>query len=263
MRIIFLSLLVLFVLPVSAQAADVCKKAASTADIMKCKTARHEDVQNALKTRFDALVKSKTGDELQVLRDIQAEWLNYRDSECALEADQASEESLRRIQELRCLIRVSEERLMALENLEAAEEPHEVTEISSQPRWINALIEDHSEVYWSFADVLEGDFDCDDEVEYALTGVRFNKEEPLVQPVVIISENPSMGRPQNAVLDIVPKSPEGDAQEPAISCSVSKALVLGEIEEPEEGQCGKHVLIKDQKCPEQALKWDGKSYVLD
>lgn len=231
---------------------------------MKCKTIQNTQAQDALNTIFNKVLKKHEGETLEQIKNIQTEWLAYRNQECTLEADQVEEESLRRIQELRCLTRVTEERIVALDSFDLIEPEEKAGEISAQPRWMNALAVDEPDVFWRYGDVIEADLDCDEEPEFMLVGLKVDSKTGDSQSVVSVSENPMTGRPLSTVLGVADCSAA-----PKLSIKDAPVEVKpkdGDIEvEGEEtlSSCAARAVVTLTDCPEKTVLWNGSAYVFE
>ncbi|PJF38803.1 MAG: hypothetical protein CUN55_16220, partial [Phototrophicales bacterium] len=62
-----------------------CSRAQSTAEIQKCLTRHVDSAQNRLNVIYTKLTTAMNGDALRALKKLQAQWLDYRDSECSWE----------------------------------------------------------------------------------------------------------------------------------------------------------------------------------
>lgn len=259
-------------MPVSAKAASInCDKARSSADVMRCLTRENDQAQADLNKAFDTLSMQKTGEALTEVKDVQAQWINYRDLNCAQETANLETESLVRLESLRCTNRLTHERIRAIENsLTKDQEVAILGEATTQPRWMNALAEDFPNTYWRYGSRIVGDMDCDGDLEYVMSGMRQTKSAGL-QPVISISENPLTGRPDSALIPLPLESPVSEA-ETAVKCgllaSVSfSAMPVTSVEvAPVEGvealQCANHISISTANCPPRVIQWDGARYEL-
>ena len=282
MRSLFAFLVLAFagmpVFAVAAPPSENCEKARSSADVMRCLSQHYERAQEDLNTAFETLSLKKTGEDLANVKDIQARWLDYRDRECAMETSHLQTESLKRLESLRCLSRLTQERIEALQVVlqNNSEEPSVIGEAgAAQPRWMNALAEDHPDVFWRYGERIEGDFDCDDSPEYAMTGLRVDEKTGAVQAVVSISENPATGRPKSDVLPVLPQSSAEEETSELQGCGfLFKATFKagppvqkreeseGEADEaPVPAECEHVLVLSAPDCPEQVIRWTGDSYV--
>jgi uncharacterized protein YecT (DUF1311 family) len=295
MRALVLSFLVAFLLPVSAFAGAAvkdCNKAQSSADVMRCLNDQYETIQGELNAAFDRLTGQKSGEELVQVKRIQAHWLEYRTLACAQETAVLDGESLKRLETLRCKNRLTQERIVALQNALHKDDVRAVAvigEAAAQPRWMNALAVDYPDVFWRYGGRVSGDLDCDGEDEYVMSGLKFDRQDLDYKTVVSISENPATGRPQSFVLE-TPRSvssPEDGAdlnarcfglvdfvfeqageENAQVEGAEETGVKLDETEAAAE-TCASRLVVKDEQvknktgmCGEHIILWDGRAYVL-
>ena len=274
MRSAFLFFLVLLFSPVSSVFAGPggqnCDKARSSADVMRCLTRENEQAQIDLNKAFDALSMQKSGEDLTRVKDTQAQWVKYRDQDCVFETEHFETESLKRLESLRCINRLTQERIVAIENsLEKSAEDEIIGEATTQPRWMNALAEDHPDVFWRYGASVEGDADCDGEMEYLMAGLRQTEESGELEPLISISENPATGRPQSAVI-VLPSVTDAEGGETPGQCGALFEIEFKAVEvEATEGEeqseeqieeCANRVLVNTANCPPRVIHWSGDSY---
>lgn len=259
---IFLFIAVLM-LPIQGFASGACDSTRSTADIISCESAHHKHVEGILNEAFDAADRASVDEELQSLKNTQKEWLEYRDQECVLESQQVEDGSLKRVQELRCLNRINEERVDALSimNEDTAVKP---IEIKAQPRWMNALASDYPDVFWRFGESLSLDLDCDSEDEVVMTGLRISPKTDALMAIVAVTEKPEIGRPQSETfsLFLMPREKTDAAEAAKVDkrhvCNSS--LNLRAVQHPNaQGTCPRALEVSDASCEPHILYWtDGK-----
>lgn len=260
-------------------AEEACEKARSSADVMKCLSSQHDVSQEELNKVFDALSLENSGEALEALKDLQARWVEYRDRECALETSGLETESLKRLETLRCLQRLTRERIGALQkSLNAEGPPVEQGETAAPPRWMNALASDYPQVFWAYGAQIEGDLDCDGENEHMMGGLRSSEDFTEVFPVVSISENPITGRPKAVV--IVPDFSSKDDEEGQEGCGFVTGLSFAQspdeasLSEPDgagekmqdadisTAACMNRLMITASACKRSvAYMWNGEAYV--
>ncbi len=283
MRALFVFLFLMSSMPAFAGVQD-CDKARSSADVMSCLNRQHESAQGQLNKVFDQLTSQSETEDLVSIKDVQARWVEYRDLECAQETTNLESESLKRIESLRCMTRLMQERIGAIQKrLENDREGEPaVGEAAAQPRWMNALAEDHPEVFWRYGERTEGDLDCDGEPEQIMSGLHVAPETGEVKPVVSVSENPSTGRPESTVIVIAPlNKPDEEAAEPcgllAKTRYVQKAVEEVEDESDVEAEteteteamveevqaCENHLIVIAPRCADMTISWHGNAYAFD
>ncbi len=262
MRTLFLSFLLMLLASVQSFAAQDCDKARSSADVMKCLTRQHEAAKKDLNAVFDKFVGQTPTEGLAEIKDIQARWLEYRDLECAQEAADFEAESLKRLESLRCMNRLTLERVSAIEkSFQNEKEAAVIGEAAAQPRWMNALAEDNPDIFWRYGARTSGDLDCDGEAEQIMSGAHVANE-GAVKPVVSISDNPSTGRPESAVVTL-----ELMDEDEAATCGlltklqyIQQAAEDPAGEEQETKACQNHLIVTAENCAGLKLIWNGESY---
>ena len=274
-----------------AVGAEDCDKASSSADVMRCVNQNLEQAQDKLNIVYKTLGAKKTIEELEEAEELQNLWIEYRDQECDAEIESIENETLRRLEGLKCIARLTKERVTALQKTIANQSgTAALGEVSpgQNPRWINALSEDYQDVYWHYGGSVNGDLDCDDVDEYAMSGILYNADIDAYENVVAISENPQTGKPRN-VLITLSALPQEDG-EVAAKCSnlakfsfedvpelAEESVIDEEAEEAEEEAdvvaeeealaCSQKLVVTRQKssadggCVPITIIWDGESFV--
>ena len=207
------SVMVLWAFPVKAQTphAPYCPGIESTAQVLKCLKSHQRDAESQLNDVFTKREAALEGEDLNVLRALQAQWIAYRDAQCDWEAAQSGTDSLKQINKTSCIARLTDHRAQILETLEDdAQDPARQRQFGEFPRWINALASDYPQIYWDYGGRLEGDMDCDGTNEAIIGGLSLGQaqagaaqadEAVSLLPVfpatyhVAISANPPTGRP--------------------------------------------------------------------
>jgi len=268
MRTLFLSVLVVLLSPVQGFAGpggNDCDKARSSADVMKCLSAQYEAAQEELNKAFDVLSLQNTDEALAEIKDIQTHWLEYRTLECAQETSALETESLKRLESLRCMNRLTQERVVALQSaLQNVESETVVGEAAASPRWMNALANDNPHAFWRYGERIEGDLDCDGESEHIMSGLKVVAETGAMKPIVSISENPATGRPESIV---VPVESSGEEEDVTCGLLMETQYVQQAEEEAAEGEeleskaCQNHLIVTLANCVATNLSWDGEMYV--
>jgi len=274
--------------------SENCEKARSSADVMACLSRQYESAQKDLNRAFDRLGLERSVEDLAEIKNLQARWLEYRDMACQQETGHLETESLQRLESLRCMNRLTQERIIAINNtLKNKSESEDLGEAAAQPRWMNALASDHPDIFWRYGDRISGDIDCDEEAEYMMSGLRLDVKMGVVHPVLSISENPQTGRPVSDVINVPvrPKEVEaigGDAEKELAETSKdetdavqacgsilnlrfeegSEAVAPVDIPEAEGGaltsevsvMCKNSLLVASANCPDRKIHWNGKAY---
>lgn len=211
----FILLSFTFMGPLQAKAQGhgaYCSQADSTASTQNCLKRHLDSAQKRLNKIYTALNVGLDSEKRDELKALQKSWLEYRDAECMWEAARSENTSLKRINELSCMARVTEDRA---DILTVANDPDTkmggVREYGSFPRWMNVVAKDNPDVQWDYSGRTGYDMNCDGEDEYLMQGVRTS---PIDLPkleegddqaqgaaayskevVFAVTLNPSTGRP--------------------------------------------------------------------
>lgn len=282
----FLSLFaVLCLLPslVLAQGYDAyCSHSESTATSQKCLKSHLDGAQKRLNSVYKNLSDKLEAPQLQQLKDLQATWLVYRDAECLWEMERSITPTLKGINEMSCMVRVTENRVDILTVAYADGDRERAThEYGSFPRWMNALSRDYPEVYWDYGNRSRFDLDCDGDGEYIMQGVITSlvksevasgdeDDSPVYKKsvVIAIAQNPPIGRPVVEVLEFK----VGGNNSQFTLCSDDVALkfahkaVIKKDQDIVEGQaCRAFVQIdtKNKGCTSKIISWTGKKFALE
>ena len=266
MRFLFVVLCFLFLPSVAFAGGQNCNDLRSSADVMGCLSTQNEQVQDQLNEIFDIVSQQSQADDLAVLKEVQAQWLVYRDMECAHQTGVFETQSLQRLENLRCLNRLTQERIAALKQVIKNEALGFMTgEVSDAPRWMNALAQDYPNVYWRYGERISGDFNCDDADEQIMTGVEMNSEVGGPEMVVAISDNPVMGLPKSQLLKLSLHSFAVCGAQIKID-QVSLDIVMDGVDDQvdsEDGrQCDVALKVSAEECGVEYIAWDGEKYSL-
>ena len=254
-----------------------CSHADSTAASQKCLQRHLDAAQNRLNGVYQELNKTVEGEALTALKELQARWLTYRDAECSWEASLSENPSLKRMNELSCLARITEDRAdilsVALNDEEKVGESAETQrEYGAFPRWMNVVAKQESKANWNYKDRTRFDLDCDGDDEYIMTGVSIKgSDEPDLHTVmyhVAVAENSPIGKPIVKTFDFVVQS-EGDLEKasvcsalPVMSFIVQENAPKEEAQE-EDAACAARLVLKSKNCIDQVIYWSGKEYALE
>ena len=110
----FLTLAALALAARPAAALD-CANAGSTADMMQCADADYKAADKQLNQSYAALKKTLDADGVKLLLDSQRAWLKFRDTNCAVAADQMRGGSLAPVINLGCLADMTSKRAKELD----------------------------------------------------------------------------------------------------------------------------------------------------
>jgi len=261
---IFLSVL-LFPALAGAQGHNTyCNMADSTAATQSCLKKHLDAAQQRLNKIYNNLeTKLESDEKKQELKALQTLWLEYRDAECAWESEQTETASLKRINELSCMARVTDDRADLLtvivmdDDLDGA-----VREYGSFTRWMNVLAKDYPLVYWDYGKRFAEDLNCDNEPEQIMSGLKIKEDADRVSQEVIIAvmQYPATGRPKPTIFrfNVSNESPEDSV------CQRQISLKKGENEKEEGDEtCTTFLEIKHGSCESRKINWDGKSFELE
>lgn len=288
----FLSLFILTLLCAPTASANqsshiaYCDEADSTAALQDCVNKHYTSAQDRLNAAYEAVTAELEEDDLNILRDIQAQWVAYRDAECAWESSRVETEGLMKIYELSCETRMTEDRIALLEATYDKKDQSNQTELSGFPRWMNALTEDYPDVFWRFGERERLDLNCDGNEDVVMLGAAVSRVQTLevaetemesdeqgrtphaLDVVVSITENPPTGRPKSQLFRLpITETLDGPS---LCSDKVSLAIIIQEQEtieeaaEPDEKMvCNQHIEIQAKQCEPVTLSWSGKDYMLN
>jgi len=262
-----------------------CGQADSTAASQDCLKRHLDSAQRRLNKTYQKLTQKLEGEELAALKDLQATWLTYRDAECMWEADRSLTAPFKRVNELSCMARVTEDRL---DLLNVALDDDSVTgaqrEYGSFPRWMNVIAKENPGVVWDYGRRNNRDLNCDDEDEYIMTGFTTSSvktpnvaegEDPITEAyfakevVVALAQNPPSGRPQAQIFKFPVQnvaSADGICDD-EISIDYSERAAAEKSEEAEiedeEIACGKIIEVKNKGCEPKIISWTGEEFILE
>ena len=137
-------------------AANFCIGVENSNDLVKCLSNYYDQAKDDLSQSFKTKLQKTEGQSANDLRDAQKAWIAYRDAECDWESNNAETESLRRVKELYCLARLTEERSRILD-ISLAEISQQQIHHGITPRWENVLSQEYSDVFWRKAEHVKSD----------------------------------------------------------------------------------------------------------
>ena len=259
-----------------------CSQADSTAATQNC-LKKHLDTAQRRLNRIYKKLNNKLEDKKKTeLAELQKSWLTYRDAECMWEAKNSETTSLKRINELSCMARVSEDRANILSVLYDDEENLDgVREYGSFPRWMNAAAKDNSGTYWNYGGRTGMDLDCDGEDEYVMSGIQITQlkmdkteegEEQIPQNynmniIIALAQNPPIGRPviQTFKFLVNADKNEDNICSDKISMKFIAAQPVKKISEEDnvEESCSAKLEVKSSGCDAKYIAWTGKEFSLE
>lgn len=293
---LFFVIMMLLSAPVFAEAQGhiaYCDDASSTAALQNCVNRHHTAAQERLNKVYETLSATLDEEAQGTLRELQASWLEYRDAECDWEAGRVETEGLKKIYELSCETLMTENRASLLEATYKNEDEGKQADLAGFPRWMNALTEDHPDVFWRFGERERLDLNCDGTEDVVMLGAGVSRIKVLegseaameegesgrtphaLDVVVAITENLPTGRPKSQLFRLpITQSLEG----PSL-CTDKVSLKQITLDLPEdtteedasEGQseaandqpvCMHQVQILGKQCKPVTLSWSGKDYIL-
>lgn len=262
-----------------------CGQADSTAASQSCLKRHLDSAQRKLNTVYKKLIEKLEGDTLVELKELQTTWLRYRDTECMWEAARSITPSLKRVNEISCMARVTEDRLDLLSiALSDHSEEGAQREYGSFPRWMNVVAKDYPGVYWNYGKRSRFDLDCDEEDEFVMQGFttkeqkvsRVGEEEEGPFPlnfekniVVAIAQNPPTGRPTVKIFSFPVQDIEGE------NTVCSDAVTIEYAQKPEENitdvedevkepvACKAYLKINNKGCKPKIISWTSKEFALE
>ena len=257
------------------RAFDTCKKAKHTGDMVSCLSKQYETIGEELNTVFSEIQALQSEKNMEAFRQAQSDWVAYRDHECAWEKTQAENESLTRVEELTCLVQLTEQRQYTLSQFsEAMTEEKTPDEYLAVPRWLNVILSDHADMYWRYDSQISADLNCNGEDEELLLG-RVLEETPdgyAGKSAVVVATSPAAGKPETTLFHLEQESENDGACEEPVKMKFIQNENKREDEEnhrdedsaeSEETQCWRSVEIFAQNCATRSLHWDGNAFVLD
>ena len=280
--IFLLSFSILPVLEARAQGhSQYCSQADSTAATQNCLKRHLDAAQSRLNKIYTNLSDGLEAEQKEELKELQKSWLRYRDAECMWEAERSMNAPLKRINELSCMARVTEDRADILAIASNSDEKAQgVREYGSFPRWMNVVAKDYPDIFWNYGTRTAYDLDCDGEDEYVMQGVRINNiksaeelDESEVLPqnyeteyVISVTQNLSTGRPASKIFTFL----VSDDETPETICSPTpklKFMAALEIEKEENGKespsCGAKLEIQSLGCSYKTIIWNESDFALE
>lgn len=253
-----------------------CGKADSTAASQQCLKRHLDSAQKRLNKVYQNLSSNLTPEKLGELKELQKTWLAYRDAECMWEAKSSETLSLKRMNEISCMARVTEDRADLLTIAYGEGDIKGVQrEYGSFPRWMNALAKDNTGVFWDYDARTAVDLNCDDEDEYIMQGVvttPIKKSAEDVQnitftqqQIIAVVQNPTTGRPQSDIFKFSVTGADGKDTfcSDKVSLNVSEGAEQSSTKESEKEKTCATVLTLSQKgCQDKVISWAGKNFTL-
>jgi uncharacterized protein YecT (DUF1311 family) len=231
-----------------------CQSAQTTADLVACTSQRLDAENTYLKTLYDKLAAFYKDDQeiLSGFNDRQNDWLNYRTQTCDVEASYYEGGSLERVQKISCQARMAADRSKHFKAVLTALDDNDIPTFSSPPRWVNVVLKDYGDIFWSFADRSQIDLDCDGIDEFLINGLRPTESGDYMK-VTAIADSDATGRPVITLLNF-------DDQK---NCDIDPDILIKPIPstKPDEHsndnlQCQKNITLKTKQCGDFSLSLD-------
>lgn len=239
-----------------------CQGIDSTAAVQTCLKRHRDDAQRDLNKIYDVMTSTLEGEDLEKLKEIHEIWLAYRDAECTWEAERTANKSLRQINKMSCLARMTEARTDLLRTAHLDDTGSDAQrQFSAFPRWMNALAKDQPEIFWDFGGRLSGDLNCDGQDDLMMSGILLKSGmrhqeggtlEHSASYYVAISDNPPTGRPQAQIL----KFEVGDANICALPVKMSFTA------DTDKEKCDSKLILQSAGCDPAMIVLTDKSYGL-
>jgi uncharacterized protein YecT (DUF1311 family) len=250
-------------IPLHAQtAANFCEGIKNTANMVVCLNKYYEEMKIELSGDFNSILNTLPAEDSDGFKETQKLWINYRDAECAWETGNETVQSLRRVKELYCLVRLTEQRQNVLRLAQSdLETQHAYQGIT--PRWENVLNDIYGDVYWKANSRMKADLDCNGRDENIILGMRSTANSADQTPSFVIGlvESPATGKPSARIFDVPVSAASEDENNPQlcaqnIEISVRQNLSLGEECERSE------VEVKTKTCGNYVIRWQDESFNL-
>ncbi len=228
--------------------ATKCSNTKSTGDQLQCLNTHYEKQQKALNTAFTAALNDLTPGQLKTMKTAQNAWVLYRDLECSFEAVSTENASLERMETLKCLSVLTKDRIHTITMIED-ETP--TSQLGILPRWMNVLGKEHPNILWDYAGRIEGDFDCDTQNEYAMSGMETTQNGEQ-KAVIALAESTKTGKPKTQILSLPLEMKKCDKK-------ISLSLIN---KEGAEKSCPTSLQVSDGECYTALITSSEKIYAL-
>ena len=153
-----------------------CDNIKSAAEAMECVKSSKEKAQQELNELFEDSASKLKAEELSQFRDAQREWTSFRTQQCNLEAKLAKNDGHRQLYRLKCIEKLTHERISYLSELNTWNKSPKQREFGEYPRWINVLEETHSDIVWDMKSRVKTDLNCDGQEDIAVSGIQIHSK---------------------------------------------------------------------------------------
>lgn len=245
---------VLFSFPAQAETvAEFCKGIVNTNDLVACLSKYNEKAKENLTNSFQAAFTTLDAEDGAYLKKTQQSWIDYRNNECGWEVRKEATESLKRVRELHCLIRMTTNRQATIDAY--SQELHEQNRAQGvKPRWENVLYADNANIFWRAGKANVSDLNCDGQLENTLLGINNNNNQQ--EYVIAFVENTRTGKPSPLLMNL-PQTMTDEVSGEIITCGpdvliLSPELVSGEacqlgVLNIKNGVCGMYEVTNTEK----------------
>lgn len=255
-----------------------CDQADSTAATQTCLKRHLQSAQKRLNAIYQKLNDKLEAEKLEELKTLQKSWLDYRDAECMWEAENSVTPSTKRLNELSCMARLTEDRADILTVVHGDEIPQSVRkEYGSFPRWMNVLAKDYSGILWDYGKRKSYDLNCNDEDEKIMIGFKTDNVDSSEEQqshlyskelMVAIVEDQPVGRPEATILTFPVQKQDGEENicKDDVSLGFTSETaepVEGDEEQKTEQACLTKMTVSAKGCEPKTILWTGKSYALE
>jgi len=100
---------------IPAQSSPDCEQAIATAELVACAEQEYQHIDRQLNRAYQALIGTLDGEGKRLLRQAQRAWIEFRDAECAWQADEARGGSLAGVLHPACLADLTHQRATELQ----------------------------------------------------------------------------------------------------------------------------------------------------
>ncbi len=233
-------------------AGKFCEGIKTTANLVGCLNTYYEKKKLELAVAFDEILLSLSDDDADLFKETQQKWVSYRDTECEWEAHSEEKESLKRVKELYCLVRLSEKRQQILHLSRSDLESQNVYQ-GITPRWENVLNDSYGDIYWKANSRIKGDFNCDGQEENFILGIKNDTSNRKAGFFVVgLIENPSIGQPSARIFDLpLTRKPDETNSEERVCNDIAQIVLQQSLTED---TCEpSRVVVVTESCGEFAL----------
>lgn len=202
--------------------AGFCDDITTTADALTCLT----DHKNAAEARLKEISVTYTSgldaDQVQAFHESEEAWIAFRDKSCALEKSMAEGAILQQLALTSCVAVETDHRAARLANLTEIDGSRRIalSEYGLLPRWLNAVLKQDRDIFWTSRRAIETDLNCDGRKEQFLTGLavsdapapnQMDEKEVTsltydAQVALALASDPAVGRPDILVLRVPVRS---------------------------------------------------------